>query len=587
MLLIILLITLSSLFAFAPVFNLGIFGDDLQAIMRYFQYLGPHSNGHWNYLTFFFTTYGPDFMGAGLHYRLFGFQGLYYHLTSFIFRLIASFSIFWLLRYLTKSNLSGLFAGLFFAVTSVGLDATMWVFNMPSFISIALFNLLLYFYFRSRIEQNSKLQILTYLLFFLAFSAQPIRMAGLLPFMFILELFWWLQDRSFKKAREAAINLLPFVLVFAFIYFINLSRTPFGLPSLTFNTQGVEAGQTNFALKSIKEGRLDLFLYPALTLGGMIVPDVISRNFTGQISTVKELLTTSFGFLLLITFILLILRLFITRINKGFFIRFFSLSGLWIILMVIIYQQNKTIISDFNHILQLNIGGYWLVFIITLLCALSKQKVIFTALFVGLTWTLLSFLPSWIWGMEHFFPTTHRYLIVSADGMALIFGLIIALGSNAKKQLILFVFLLPIIILNIISTRTYINQNLATHSQVITDKIWSAIPYNPSVGKSQEPIVYYFEGDGTNSLIISDTISFGFPSHMAILYDQPNEDYLPSSATDWDTLVSAVTTGKPYRSDNHSIPVDRIYAFKLEGKDQLIDITNSTRTKLKAVQEER
>src|SRR3989338_2747935 len=143
---------------------------------------------------------------------------------------------------------------------------------------------------------------------------------------------------------------------------------------------------------------------------------------------------------------------------------------------------------------------------------------------------------------------------------------------------------------NFFAKPIYINNLLGTHGQENNKKIWVSIPHIQEIGRSKEPIIFYFEGDGTNGGILHDVITFGFPPHMALLYNLREEDGgLPVPMDDIRQLVSAVTDGKVFPAYGYPvkpISTDRIYAFYLLGKDNLVNITNEARNKLEQLKSE-
>ena len=126
--------------------------------------------------------------------------------------------------------------------------------------------------------------------------------------------------------------------------------------------------------------------------------------------------------------------------------------------------------------------------------------------------------------------------------------------------------------MHIYSTRMYEYQLISFgHGQEISNKIWASIPYMPEISKKEKVSVFYFVGDGTNGSIIHDSITFGFPPHMALLYNITDNNKVPVVLESWEDVVSAVTDGKAfirhYGVAIDPIPVDNVYAFKLEGKN--------------------
>src|SRR5258708_7024282 len=93
-----------SYFTLSKVFSLALFGDDFLAIWRFNYLVGPNSQYGYNYLTYLLTPYGAQDSVFGLLYRVFGFNASYYHAVSYLLRLIAAFSLYPLVFYLTKSK---------------------------------------------------------------------------------------------------------------------------------------------------------------------------------------------------------------------------------------------------------------------------------------------------------------------------------------------------------------------------------------------------------------------------------------------------------------------------------------------------
>lgn len=502
-----------SLFTLYPTFSLALLGDDWLAFQRYLQHLGPRSSGEWNHLSYFLTPYGAQDIMMGFLQKIFGYSSTWYYFISFILRLVAAFSLYPLLFYLTKNNLATFFAILFFSITIIGFDTTNWSSNMTTYITIALFNLSLYFLIRSQQEKPIKFFILFAVLYYLAYITTPIRMHGSLPFIFLLELFYVYQERKYKVLKIFGIRLGIILLIFLLIRFTGHSQGP---PEEI--TQRFNLGLTTIATM-LQQGDFKFILNPITILGNMVIPDFIIRSSNLFLS-------------ILIGIIILATTIFLT-------IKFF------------------------------------------------KKKNLSTALFLGLSWSILSFFFAWWWVPKTIFPTTYRYLIVSAVGICILFASIISLGKKKKQQLILFVFFSLILLIHVISSRIYINYLLNTHGQQISDKIWSSIPKIDDIGKTKEPIIFYFEGNGTNDAIIHDSITFGFPPRMALMYNLREEDGgLPIPMNNWQEVISATIDGKTlpaYGYPIKAVSLDHIYAFYLNGKDDLVNITDLAREKLKQI----
>ncbi len=577
----VLAVLITSLFALYPSFNLALLGDDWLAFFRYFQHLGPKSPGAWNHLTYFLTPYGAQDIMMGLLQKVVGYESTWYYFTSYTLRMAAAFSLYPLVFFLTKSKLGAFFAVLFFAVTVTGFDTTNWSSNMTTYTTIALFNLFLYYFLKSREQHKIKFFSFAAILYYLAYITTPIRMHGSLPLIFLLEVFWIIQEKNRKILKNVGLRLAIIVGIFLIIRYTGHSQGPAEEVSQRFGL-GIKA-----ISEMLQTGRFDFIFYPIIMFSSMVIPDFILESF--QIITKKGLLFSAIlpslaGFIFIGALLVKDISSEKIRLFKQI-----SISAIcWILIVILVHQTNLISFNDSRYILLLLIGGFTINLIILLFIKYFKQKNISQALFLGLTWSILSFFFAWWWVPNSIFPTTYRYLTVSAVGIAIILATIISLGKERKQQISIFATLCIILVLQIIATRIYINTLLESHSQKISNKIWSSIPYVSDIGKSKEPIIFYFEGDGKNGGILHDVITFGFPPHMAILYGLREEDGgIPVPMDDFKQLLSAATDGKSLYAFGYpikKIPLERIYAFHLEGSDNLINITDTAREKLKSLE---
>lgn len=582
-------VLLISLFALYPSFSLALLGDDWLAFFRYFQHLGPRSPGAWNHLTYFLTPYGAQDIMMGLLQKTVGYDSTWYYLTSFVLRLGAAVSLYPLVYYLTKSKLGSLFAVLFFAVTVTGFDTTNWSSNMTTYVTIALFNLFLYYFLKSREINPIKFLPVAAILYYLAYVTTPIRMHGSMPFIFLLEAFWVIQERNAKTLKKAALRLAIILGVFLIIRYTGQSQGPTEEATQRFGL-GIKAMS-----EMLQAGRFDFLFYPIIMFGNIIIPDFIlpAVKITSKSVLFFSMLLPAFS-IFLISGASILKDLSILKIK---YIRQCLLSGIiWTAIVLIIYLNNPNFFNYFNdfsnvynsrYIFSLLVGGYAIIVIIFPFLKYLHQKNNSNGLFLGLSWSMLSFFFAWWWVPNSIFPTTYRYLIVSAVGVSILLATIISLGKERKQQVSLFAALSIILILHIVATRIYIGNLLNSHSQAITEKIWSSIPKVNEIGKSKDPIIFYFEGDGTNGEVLHDVITFGFPPRMAILYNLREEDGgFPVPMDDIRQVVSAVTDGKAMTAYGYPVkpvPTDRIYAFRLQGQDNLINITDLARNKLEQI----
>ena len=151
---------LINLWIFLPFFGLGLYGDDWLAIFRYSYYLeepkhlGTYSTEYFNNFKYLFNAYGSQDTLMAFLYKMFGTESSIYFVLSYLLRLCAGLTIYLSTFYLTKNKLASFFAVFFFLFSAIGLDASGWIFNMPSYLTITFSNIFLYFYIRSYYEKK-------------------------------------------------------------------------------------------------------------------------------------------------------------------------------------------------------------------------------------------------------------------------------------------------------------------------------------------------------------------------------------------------------------------------------------------------
>lgn len=572
-LLIPLAIILISLFTIFPAFHIGLYGDDWLAIFRYIVHVSPPSKEGWNLFTYYLTPYGSQDIIMGLLYKSFGTNAFYYEITSYIFRMIAAFSLFPLVFYLTKNKLATFFAILFFSVTTIGFDSTGWLLTMPTYLTIAFFNIFVYFYLLFHENKKVKFLILSGLFFYLGYITASARMIGAPLFVLTLELFWFIKNPSRKSMKNSLIRIFT---IFAILIFISVSGHSLGNSNDWFSR--LNSGLADMQ-KSFSTGHTEFIFYPVVTIGGMFIPNFKLPNI--QIATKLDMASVLFTFLLIFLFILFFIKTNVAKIRIVDIYKVITGAAIWIIAVFVIRKFNFETFSSSNLILSSIIGGLSIILWVFLAIKYSNQKKILNSLFISISWTILAFFLPWVWSPNSYIDTTHRYLTASAVGISIFFATLISLGKKNNNQIYLFILFSVFLLINIVSTRTYIDKLLNSHSQRIVDNIWSSLSNIPKLGK--EPLVFYFERDETNGSILGDSVMFGFPFHTAVLYNLKETDKIPVPLDSWKDVVSASKDGKslkPYGYPIKPIPIENIYGFRLLGQDNLVNITETIHQKL-------
>ncbi len=585
-----LIVFLVGLVVFFPTFNLSLYGDDWLVFWRYDSFFpSSQASSGLDYLKHFLTRYGSQDILMGFLRSIYGYASQYYYLTSFILRILAAFSLYPLVFYLTKNKLATLFAMLFFSVTTIGLETTEYISHITSYIGLIFFNLFLYFFLRSREKNEGKKLFYSGLFFYLTFVIVPIRMTGLLPFIIFIEIFWIVQNFNKRIITEGVSRLFTIFLIFLFI---NTTGKPFFFPSHGGDTKSDSSifllNQTTDSLfniqKQLEDQQFGFLSYPIISFGSMFIPDSAIKDFSAIPSQFQLFILTLLVYCLFVTIALAITNCIFVKKSNFYKLILFP-TALWSLISSIIYLANQTAFPNLKFFILLLVGGYVAILGLYLLYKFYNNHLVSQALLTSLSWSLASFFMPWFWSPTFLLTTYHRYLIGSAVGISLFLATIISLAKSVKhRKVVLFSFLI-LLFIHIGTSSTHIRRLLINHNQQNSDKIWAAMPHIPEVGKSMEPLVFYFEGDGTNGAILNDTITFGFPFHMGLQYGISDENNNPLSMIEWKDVESAVLDGKSFSPHYKGqildpISTERVYAFRLQGKDNLINITDITREKL-------
>lgn len=586
MILLIFLLLALSFIAISPSFQMALYGDDWVAIWKSIYALSPNYLGLWGYLTHFLTAYGSFNLVMGMIVKLFGFRDVYFYIIAYIFRLIGALSFYSLIFFITKSRWAAAFAVLFFSVTTIGLDATNWVFNMPVYLAVATFNLFLLFYIKSRDEKNNRLFFLSMAFFVLTTFISSVRITGVPAFILLSEIFWIItMGFSGSTIKKALFRISTFI--FFFMFLILISNFVGFIGKYQDYLLGNANGWKSFLFSGIKissemiaVGRIDFLFYPIITLGGMVLPILeVFNSVSNAISFEKILFIFIVSSAIYIIFIFLIFK-FIT--NKKISIKWDLIgAAIWFLISVFVYFNSLKALGFINF-LQLITGGYFLLFGILLFFRLKDDRRIVNLIFISFSWLFLSFIIGWVRDPTIILPPTHRYLLMSTIGLIIFWSLIISLASK-QNQIRLFLILAVFIVFNIIASRNYLN-NLAinVHNAKVSNKIWSEFPYIQKMGKTQQPLIFLFTGENAN--VLYGSITFGFPYHVALLYHIDNYYKMPMPVAKFEQVKSAVTDGKSLTQFQFSaipIPIENVYAFHLEGRDNLINITDDVRQQLR------
>jgi hypothetical protein len=221
-------------------------------------------------------------------------------------------------------------------------------------------------------------------------------------------------------------------------------------------------------------------------------------------------------------------------------------------------------------------GGLFLIFNgIIFIFATPKFKVYILTMLLLL---MLSFIVPWVRFPHVLHETIGRYLIISSVAST---GLIIIIFYVCKNKILFSIFiLLPLILINIKSSRIYLSRLAIVRNYHRTEKIRRSVPLIPTLSKKGETTLVYFKAD--NNEVLYHAIMFGFPV-ITSYYQNVDNIWNVAYTQDWNEIIGAYTTGEGLRRFGtipvKPVPIENIYSFRLD-YDHLVDTTAETRGRL-------
>lgn len=571
------------LFVFYPTRKLSLFGDDWLAFWRFETIVNsdPYQQGY-NYLTYFLTPYGPQDVTMGIISKLFGYEALPYYIISFLLRFVLVVVVYFTTLKFFKNQLAAFASSAFISITITGLETTNWVFNMPSYLGVTFFVGFIYFFFLSFQKDELKNLLKGYFLLFFALVIVPIRMHGVIPMVLMVELLWLMKNRYTLVFKKALLRIPLVILVF---WIVKQVGNSFGSPQETIDriTGGINLITNLF----IKEGTEEVVLFPIATFGNMIFPEVLWDKvddffkipFLGRPRPFVLLSSLLFG-----TYIYLAAKL-KNRLDKKE-ISVFGFVGVTLNLLVyVFYKLNPITFSSIPSIGATLIGFYTISFYLLLVYFKHIDRKFHVFTLTVLSIPILFMLLPWFMASYTIFPANHRYTIVSAIGVSLLFGILFITKINRKTLLIILTFFLFV---NGCVSKMYFDNLVQKRDVEISNKIWTVVHSVIPKYDGQRYHVVYFEGDGNNGDVIHNNVFFGYPPRSSIEQKIINKDDIPVAITTYDDLVNMVINGGSlvaHAKEPEKLPIERVYAFRITGNSAetviVLDITEKIRNKLK------
>ena len=570
-------ITSVSLITLWPSFKLALTGDDLLGLWRLNQKLGTNISIA-SHIRYVFTDYGPQDTITFIIHKYFGFNHIYYYLFAFLLRISASLSFIPLIFYITKNRTIAYLCALFFSVTTTGLEVNNWSFNMPSFISIAFINLHILYLFKIADNYSLKNNIASIIFFVLAIVSQPIRSAFLPVFSITTIFILMIKVKSFTK--KTLLLQIPFILLF-FYLIIAYSEIGgvFGISQNFYDRIHLkwfnpELGNFNLFTNAWEARNYLMFLYPLSQLGQIIFPfDVFPHNIE-IIDNVKEL--TFLSLVLFVAYSVVRIALFKSLKDNKYCTIFVRVGTIWTVFLMIIfikYYSYPIATSTYGGML---LGGYFLLFIISLLFNKNKISINYYIL-IFLSLITISFFAPWIRNPLSSHLITNRYLIIPAAGFTSLLGVIVHKFNRCSLIYLLFIGLL---IINVRESYKYLEHLSVVRKAHDVDYIRNNIPFNQLLTQDNEKVIYFLESD--NPEFLYHSLYFGFPFFLHFGQEVTNPWNI-AATTQWDDIVSAYFDGESLKSfwpaPNKPLDLDHIFSLRIVS-NELRDSTEETRNKL-------
>lgn len=498
-------------------FNLALYGDDWLQLYNLWLSFDVYKTSSFFDIKSYLGAYWPQYFFLGIVRHFFGYQAQAYFAISLILKILATFSLFFLVRELSKSQLAGFLATLIFIFSVAGLQTTDWVFNMNTYAGIFFLNLSIIFYLKMRaIKTLFSFHHLAFIaMFTLALGVVPVRMHGALPFLILTELFlyFFIDKKSILKIDRYLITRISLPILIMFL----LVRVG------SFGSGGDILPQIQSSLLYLQDmfskGRYDILFYFFGIIGNLVIPDTLN------LGNVFSILVG----ILLIFFVILVA--YHTRAAYRY-LAISTILGLLILICFLFLYWIRT-----PYLIIESTGRY-----------MTMGALGFSILFASVLSIML----------KNFISTKNGFILIIT-----IFLLVSWLAVNLKSG-------------QIYLENLEINRNIE-----LSNKTWGTlIKYVPKLDK-ENPNVFYFTSDNPTSTNMILIFGFGPRAALIYKITGwektpvPTENYKELL----EMVKSGEPMKKIHGRAEEPIPLSRVYAFDLRG-GELVDITGLVRQRL-------
>lgn len=564
-------------------FNLGLYGDDWQHLYNLWRdFFVYHSKSFFD-IRSYLNPYWPNYLYLGIINHFWGFYPPAYFITSYLMRIFANISLYFLTYELTKSKLAAFLSTIIFMFSAAGLQTTDWVFNMNTYVGLGFLSLAGVFYLKIRKLNTFKSWYYALFIFTLtmALAVVPTRMHGAVPFLILTDLFLtFIAERDKSKInRYVILRILTAILVFVtLLYFKSFGEGSFTTDRLSESSLVIQA--------FIQKGYHAIWFYFFGILGHMVLPNDVSLGSFTSVIIVTSITSIVLG--LIISLAILKTRNPISYLQIIIF-NIIWMSILWWIAAINpnpVYPLNPY--NPSNVLFSIALGGQF-IFWAYWISILSKKAYpsLSSTIIISVIWIVTLTVIYWFFTPHYIIETTGRYMTMGAFGFSIFFGTFISLlflKTVISNNLYLFVptaIFLFWIIANFNASQTYLGILEQTRNRQLTERTWNTLTKTVPELDPEGPSVFFFTTD--NPLSLQGVLVFGFFMRAGMTYRIPNQDLTPLPSTDYQELLAYAKDGSPLQKVHGRkalpVPLSRIFAFDFRN-GELINITDLARKKI-------
>lgn len=573
-------------------FNLGLYGDDWQHLYNMWRDFFVYKTKSFFDIRSYLNPYWPNYLYLGIINYFWGFYPPAYFIASYLLKMFATISLYFLSFKLTKSKLAAFLATVIFLFSAAGLQTTDWVFNMNTYAGLGLLMIATVYYLK--IRQSTNIKIKHYLLFIfffiLALAIVPTRMHGAVPFLIISDIFFtFILEKGKKINRYVLIRIFVAIGIFALLsHFKSFGEGSFATERLADSSEIIKA--------FTQKGYHIIWFYFLGILGHLVLPDSIGFNTYRGVILFSSLLSIILGIIISASFLKT------KRLTAYLPVLIFNIIwGLILSWMVSINPNpvpNLNPYSSYSILFSIALGGQFIFWCIWLFTVVKKHYLNLASSFIiSLVWIITLTFIYWSFTPHYIIETTSRYMTMGAAGFAIFLGSFISLlffkgvslqKNEATRVASSFYFIVPTfillfwIIVNFQKSEMYLGTLEQTRNKQLTKTTWDTLLNEVPKLDPEGPSVFFFTTD--NPLSLEGVLVFGFFMRAGMTYRIPNQDLTPLPSTNYEEILSYVKDGSPLKKVHGRkaipVPLSRIFGFDFRN-GQLINITPLLHQKIK------